>query len=95
MIIARTHRRHDALSLFIKRARETVRVAISRRKVPAKEKLKTFLQPRGLLEKFRFVTMQPRDQQSDYLSSFAVTLTIEFSLTARSEIQSLKPCLTS
>jgi hypothetical protein len=34
-------------------------------------------------------------QQSDYLSSFAVTLTIEFSLTARSEIQSSKPCLTS
>jgi hypothetical protein len=27
--------------------------------------------------------------QSDYFSSFAVTLTIEFSLTSRSEVQSL------
>jgi hypothetical protein len=33
--------------------------------------------------------------QSDYFSSFAVTLTIEFSLTSRSEVQSLWPCMTS
>jgi hypothetical protein len=36
-------------SLLLERARETVRVAISRQKVRVKETLKTFLQPRVLL----------------------------------------------
>src|SRR3981189_2829870 len=58
MIIARTDRWHDALSLFIKREETVHRAAAARRKVPAKQKLKTLLQPRVLLEKFRLFTVQ-------------------------------------
>src|ERR1700737_2176815 len=51
--------------------KKTVRVAISSRKVPAKEKLKTFLQPRVLLEKFRLFTVQIRHFAGENIARIA------------------------
>ena len=47
-----------APSLLIERAGAGARTTVARRKVPAKQKVKTLLQPRVLLEKFRLFTVQ-------------------------------------